>query len=217
MYKFKFVDIGEGLHEGVVGEIHVKKGDKIKEGDSLFIVETDKVNSEMPSPVDGIIDEVFIKTGETVHVGDVTFNIDDGSSNNEEESMPLKVTDPVDDSNASVVGEVKVSNDIKTFGNTTKPTAKIETIKLTTPVARRIAKDKGIDINKVTGSGPNGRVLIKDVEGVKTVDSPVAKATSQIQDATCPKKTIKQAVSLDGRREKITPIRKAIAKAMLNS
>jgi dihydrolipoamide dehydrogenase len=116
MFKFKFVDIGEGLHEGVVGEIYVKEGDTVVEGDTLFMVETDKVNSEMPSPVDGIVKKILIAKGETVHVGDDTFYIDDGSADEVEETPTKEIQ--IDESNASVVGEVKVSNDIKTFGIT---------------------------------------------------------------------------------------------------
>ena len=55
MYKFKFADIGEGLHEGVVAEIYKNVGDEVNEGDSLFSVETDKVTSDIPSPASGKI------------------------------------------------------------------------------------------------------------------------------------------------------------------
>ncbi|MFL1059795.1 biotin/lipoyl-containing protein, partial [Mycoplasmopsis synoviae] len=48
MYTFKFADIGEGLHEGVVAEIYVKVGQQVKEGDNLFSVDTDKVTSDIP-------------------------------------------------------------------------------------------------------------------------------------------------------------------------
>ncbi|VEU75773.1 pyruvate dehydrogenase E2 component [Mycoplasmopsis maculosa] len=83
MYKFKFADIGEGLHEGTVGDIFVKVGDKVNEGDSLFSVETDKVASDIPSPVTGIIKEIKMAKGDVIHVGQEIFVIDDGSSNNE--------------------------------------------------------------------------------------------------------------------------------------
>ncbi|WP_156933606.1 biotin/lipoyl-containing protein, partial [Mesoplasma grammopterae] len=55
MFKVKFADIGEGLTEGKVAEVLVKLGQEIKEGDALFFVETDKVNSEIPAPVGGKI------------------------------------------------------------------------------------------------------------------------------------------------------------------
>ncbi|MEG1821200.1 MAG: biotin/lipoyl-containing protein, partial [Malacoplasma sp.] len=81
MYKFKFADIGEGIHEGKVGEIFVKEGQPIKDGENLFIVETDKVTTEITSPTNGTISKILIKTGSTVHVGDEIFYIDDGVSN----------------------------------------------------------------------------------------------------------------------------------------
>ena len=53
MFEFKFADIGEGIHEGKLLEWLVEKGDTIENGDSLFLIETDKVNAEIPSPVAG--------------------------------------------------------------------------------------------------------------------------------------------------------------------
>src|SRR5690554_5654161 len=79
MYEFKFVDIGEGIHEGTVLEWKFKVGDKVKEGETLVIVETDKVNAELPSPVDGTIVSIGAQEGEEIHVGQVIVTIDDGS------------------------------------------------------------------------------------------------------------------------------------------
>ena len=53
MYEFKFADIGEGIHEGNILEWKFNEGDEVNEGDTLVIVETDKVNAEIPSPVSG--------------------------------------------------------------------------------------------------------------------------------------------------------------------
>ncbi|WP_406617415.1 dihydrolipoyl dehydrogenase [Mycoplasmopsis adleri] len=86
MYKFKFADIGEGLHEGTVGDVFVKEGMKINEGDSLFSVETDKVASDIPSPVSGVVKTVRIKKGDVIHVGDNVIDIDDGSGDSASES-----------------------------------------------------------------------------------------------------------------------------------
>lgn len=78
MYQFKFSDIGEGLHEGTVAEVYKKVGDTVKEGDSLFSVETDKMTSDIPSPVDGVIAEVLLDVGKVIHVGDVVYVINTG-------------------------------------------------------------------------------------------------------------------------------------------
>ena len=209
MYKFKFADIGEGLHEGTVGEILVKVGSTVVEGDSLFVVETDKVTSDIPCPVHGTIKEIHIKTGETVHVGDVTFTIDDGSGEAAAEEAPA-VEEKEEESAASVVGDIKVSNKLMTNDFSTKPTPSAnaggssKTV-LATPVARKVAKEKGINISEVTGSGPNGRVLVKDVEGhtggsSKSASTGVSAKAGFVASSTKP-----------------TGIRKAIARSMANS
>ena len=85
MYNFKFADIGEGIHDGVILSWKVQVGDKVNDGDTLCVIETDKVNAEIPSPVDGVIKELGAKEGETVHVGETLAMIDDGTSTAEPE------------------------------------------------------------------------------------------------------------------------------------
>ncbi|QGS52021.1 dihydrolipoyl dehydrogenase [Spiroplasma tabanidicola] len=106
MFKVKFADIGEGLTEGTVTEVFVKVGDKIKSGDSLFNVETDKVNSDIFAPVDGVIANILIKNGQEIKVGDVVIEINDGTGDE-----PVTVEQPAEE-NASVVGATPVSNDL---------------------------------------------------------------------------------------------------------
>ncbi|WP_029513744.1 biotin/lipoyl-containing protein [Mycoplasmopsis primatum] len=76
MFIMKFTDIGEGLHEGTIAEVFVKEGDVVKEGQNLFSVETDKMTSEIPAPVNGKIVKILIKPGQEVRVGDEIFNIE---------------------------------------------------------------------------------------------------------------------------------------------
>lgn len=80
MFEFKFNDIGEGLEEGKIAEILVKEGQSVKEGDSVFSVETDKVTTELPAPVSGVISKILVKTGDTVHVGTTIAYIEQGGS-----------------------------------------------------------------------------------------------------------------------------------------
>ncbi|QBF34680.1 biotin/lipoyl-binding protein [Mycoplasmopsis phocirhinis] len=77
MFRMKFTDIGEGLHEGTVAEVFVKVGDSVKEGDNLFTVETDKMTSEIPAPTTGVIAEVLIEPGQEIHVGEEIFVIEE--------------------------------------------------------------------------------------------------------------------------------------------
>lgn len=191
MYKFKFVDIGEGIHEGKVGEIFVKEGQNVKDGDNLFIVETDKVTTEITSPANGVINKVFIKTGDTVHVGQEIFYIDDGSSpvdlkvDDAKISASIKTTSEPstkEEGGASVVGEVVVSNKLlKNFGlqnKETKPPIITSKNILISPVARLIAIEQKIDLSQIIGTGPFGRILRKDIENVSQSISKFDKPTS---------------------------------------
>ncbi|NQZ65945.1 MAG: 2-oxo acid dehydrogenase subunit E2 [Mycoplasmatales bacterium] len=223
MYKFKFADIGEGLHEGVVAEIYKNVGDKVSEGDSLFSVETDKVTSDIPSPTEGVIKEVLMKVGDTIHVGDEIYHIDNGSGESapaEEDKNPQKSSEEA----ASVVGDIKVSNeiiDLSSMKSSSKAqkgdirkgkvgsSVRLQDGKLITPFARSLAAEKGIDLSNVQGSGSNGRILVKDIENFKGAPSP---QTNQVNSAAAPVKSSSEDV-----RVKVAPIRKAIASAMKTS
>lgn len=202
MYKFKFVDIGEGLHEGKVGEIFKRVGDTVKEGDDLFLVETDKVTTEIPSPVTGKIVWMSFKEGQTIHVGEEIYHFEtaDGEKN---DTSPKADEDKKKDEGASVVGEVKVSNVVVDLNNMTAQSNVISKKVLSTPLARSLAAKMNIDINNVKGSGYNGRVLIADIHNFNNGSTYLPQSVNS--------KTVSD------KRVKVTSMRKAIAKAMSNS
>ena len=241
MYKFKFADVGEGLHEGIVATIHVKVGDSVKDGDDLFTVETEKVTTEIASPVNGVIKKILISEGQTIHVGDIIFEIDDGSKEQiTKADKPIKKDSPVQtDESASVVGEVKVSNEslpdifspttrkkpvINKPSLTTTPSSSLEktgTIVqgvpiLTTPIARLIAKKLGVNINDVKGTGPQGRVLKVDVENYATKLQPTGEITQDKTYASIPT-TSRISIEKKEERVKVTTLRSSIASILKNS
>lgn len=201
MYDFKFADIGEGIHEGQILKWLYKEGDIIKEGETLVIIETDKVNAEIPSPVNGKIIKLGAKEGETINVGETLVLIDDGSKNTVDEKLNKE-------ENAGVVGEIEVSSNViassQEIASETTTSAKA----LATPVARKLAADLGLDINQISGSGENGRVLKEDIyqanNKAETIfqDKPVAKSQSIHENIT---------------RVPITKLRKAIVNSMVQS
>ena len=75
---FKLPDLGEGIHEGEVIDVLVSVGDKVEDGQTVMVVETDKATTEIPSPVTGVVRAIHFKPGDMVHVGDVlmTFSED---------------------------------------------------------------------------------------------------------------------------------------------
>ena len=167
MYDLKFADIGEGIHEGQILKWYYKVGDKVKEGETLVVIETDKVNAEIPSPVDGTIVKLGAEVGEIIHVGETLVIIDDGSgasldNQTEEKDDPKK--EVVDEEGAGVVGELEVSDEViasATHQETTQTPKQI----LATPLARKLAHDLGVDITKVIGTGENNRVMKTDILG----------------------------------------------------
>lgn len=221
MYSFKFADIGEGIHEGKVGEILVKEGDPVVDGKDLIVVETDKITTPIASPVNGVISKILIKEGDTIHVGQELFLIDtDGSSKTSTTEVTTKQeeiskVEPKKEESASVVGEVKVSNDLlPSFGSqvtshSTQTTSKKDV--LASPVARALAIEKNIDISTINGTGPLGRVLKDDVLAhIGSSSNTSIKVEAKSTPVSAP--IVKGDTPVE-----TTSMRKAIAKAMKDS
>ena len=178
MYDFKFADIGEGIHEGVILEWKFKVGDTVGEGETIVIIETDKVNAEIPSPTSGVITKLGPNVGETIHVGETIAVIEDGSKS-KSSSEPIAEGD--EENAAGVVGTIEVSSEVIASSNEHEGSTVNTTSKkvLATPVARKLAKDLGVDIQTIKGTGANGRVMKADIyqakETLKTPDVPAIK------------------------------------------
>jgi pyruvate dehydrogenase E2 component (dihydrolipoamide acetyltransferase) len=205
-YIFNFPDIGEGLEEGTVLEWYVKVGDKVKVGDPLVKMETDKVAADIPSPKNGILVATFGKVGETIKVGNPLVEIlIEGASVNavkeEEKAATVVGTMELADENSVLPSSNEGREEEKTDNSTLH--RKI----LATPVARALAKELGIDINKIDGSGPSGRVIRQDIETFHAQQNqqPDDLLVQQHQDLS------------DVTYEPLTQIRKTIAKNMHSS
>lgn len=228
MYDFKFADIGEGVHEGVILKWNFKQGDKVKEGETLVIIETDKVNAEIPAPVDGTINKLGAQEGETINVGETLVLIDDGSGaaepkkeekqeevkeekqESKEESKKASISEEDEDEPQGVIGEIEVSGAVMAASNEHSGAKKESTTNkrvLATPVARQMAKDLGVDIKLIEGSGENGRILKEDIQ--KAANS---KSESKSQTYTMP--NVKVSTEGDVELVKISKLRKAIVNAM---
>jgi len=230
MYDFKFSDIGEGLHEGQILKWFFKVGDKVKEGDVLCVVETDKVNAEIPAPVTGIITKLGAQVGQTIHVGETLVMIDDtgkGASPvasapaskaevKKEAAKPEVKKQAAEEKGAAVVGEVVVSNDViassnEGFENSSVVVASSNAKVLATPVARKMAADLKVDLSKLKGSGESGRVMKADIQAAAKYQGSTSTGTSSVSFAAPSMPTLPK----DGvKRVKISKLRQAIVKAM---
>lgn len=218
MVEFKFPDIGEGIHEGVLLQWFVKAGDMVKEGDSLCEVETDKVNAELPAPATGIIKETKGEIGNTIFVGDVLVVIETEEASGQDK----KVKEAVDEGNAGVVGELEVSDEVMSVsdeGRTSAGTNKGEKRVLATPVARKMAYDLGVNLQDIDGTGPMGRIMKIDIQRAydwqKSPDE--AKGTSSLNSTNSD--GIADTLHSVGQQEmiKLSSLRRTIARRMTES
>lgn len=216
-FEFQFPDIGEGLDEGVIMKWLVEEGDDINEGDSLAEVETDKVTTEIPSPKTGKVLELKFNEGDTINVGQVfiTIEIEGQAASETTETVEVEV---VEEETAGVVGEVIASSEVippSTEEVSLRARPAKETKVLATPVARKMAKDLGVDIATVIGSGPNGRVMKEDIQKAKDqLSTPEAKAVPEAKVAPTPTASPPQD---NEERIPLSSIRKTISKRMTES
>jgi len=172
-YIFKFPDIGEGLEEGIIIEWLVKKGQKVESGDSLVTMETDKVVTDIPSPKTGTLVTLFGGEGETIHVGDALVEIEIEGVEGEdaiEEVAKGSDLDAIKEEGAGVVGTLEIAGNSAILSSskegvetTSSEVSQTRKKAVATPVSRALAKDLGIDINKVKGTGPASRVVKADI------------------------------------------------------
>lgn len=231
MIEFKFPDIGEGIAEGKLLKWMVNTGDKVKEGDTLFLVETDKVNAEIPSPASGTIVELMAKEGDIIYVGHVIVKINDGTETSEEEKpVNTEKLNEGKEENAGVVGAIEVSSEVIESSDENKQEDSEEQSKvLATPVARKLAKDLGLDIRIIKGTGPAGRVMKEDIYNANKRDEAGSKKITEVSDINTIKEEnirteVRKAVevpklNITGEVERVplTTIRKTIAKNMVLS
>lgn len=211
-YIFKFPDIGEGLEEGKIIEWYVQKGESISSGDALLKMETDKVVTDIPSPKSGVIAQLFGSVGETVKVGNALVEIETEAADTDTTQVATSEA-VVEEKGFGVVGTIEVAGDgaYLPAGNeglssaSSSPAAKKV---LATPVARAMAKERGIDINIVPGTGPAGRVTSKDIDRYNRID----KTTQDKQNQPEKLSPISHTEVVP-----ISQIRKTIAKNMLRS
>jgi len=153
--EFKLPDVGEGVAEGELVSWKVSPGDTVSEGDIVAEVETDKALVEVPSRYDGTVKELFAEEGEIVPVGDViiSFDVDEGPEAGDTEAEAPDIEgepgEPADEA----------ETDTEEAATAETPEGRV----FAPPAARRLARELGVDIADVEGSGPGGRVSEQDV------------------------------------------------------
>jgi len=156
MREFKLPDVGEGVAEGELLEWHVEVGDRVTEDQVVAEVETDKAVVDVPSPVNGTVRELRADPGDVIPVGDViiTFDVDGESEAGDtvdDAAAEAEAGDAVTTAEAGDVAADDTGNG-QSGGRVFAP-----------PSARRLARELDVDIGRVDGSGPGGRITEADV------------------------------------------------------
>ena len=179
IFAFKLPDIGEGVVEGEVVEWMVSVGDTVKEDDPILSVMTDKATVEIPSPTDGVVKSLVGEPGTILAVGQVCIEFETDGEGTPVEEAPEPVEEVVEEapeSEPEPVEEEATPEPTPAPAPTPVVVAAPGARPLASPAVRQRARESGIDLSTVTGSGPAGRITHGDLESWKAAGSPVAAA-----------------------------------------
>ena len=186
-YEFKLPDLGEGLTEGEIARWLVAEGQEVAEDDPLVEIQTDKTTVEIPSPAAGKVAQILVGEGEVVPVGTVLVVIGDADGHTGEAGMASSrhrkrrlsgAAQPPGQAQGQSLGPVQ--------------TGRVQA----TPLVRRIARELGVELSSVAGTGPNGRVTEEDVRGAATAEG------------------LSPGQGPEGRREPLRGVRRLVAEHM---
>ncbi|WP_313801457.1 dihydrolipoamide acetyltransferase family protein [Cytobacillus sp.] len=221
-FEFKLPDIGEGIHEGEIVKWFVKSGDKVQEDDVLCEVQNDKAVVEIPSPVAGTVEEIKVGEGTVATVGQVLITFDAPGY----ENLKFKgdEEEPTREETASVASQQETQQPEAEKQETALAEVDSNRRVIAMPSVRKYARDHGVDIHQVAGSGKNGRVVKADIDSFLNGDAVGKSQEAPEQEAAAPQESKSPQASIaipQGQypetREKMSGIRKAIAKAMVKS
>ena len=164
---------------GVISKWHVKNGDSVKKGQVLFDMETDKSAIEIDAPADGTINNIETETGKPTNIGAIVAMIYAAG----EAVTAIVPPTPVIPAQAGIHPSPVVAMDSRLRGNDDLGGIRA------TPLARRLARQKKLDLSAVKGSGPRGRIVASDIESYKVaapamaISAPDASATFAMYQA----------------------------------
>jgi len=206
--EIKVPELAESITEGTIAQWLKQPGETVEKGEFIVELETDKVNVEVISEEAGVVQEHLAQEGDTVEVGQVIAIVGEGSGETaapKTEEAPQKAEEPA--KTEAPAAQVPVAEDKAAEEQSSSDRT------IASPAARKLAREKGIDLAAITPVDPMGRVRVQDVEahGSKPAAStPAAKAEA-------PKAAAPSSDEENGRvvREKMTRRRQTIAKRLL--
>ena len=214
----KMPALGESVTEGTVSSWLKAVGDTVEADEPLLEVATDKVDTEVPSPASGVLLEIRVPEDETVEVGTVLAIIGDPSEAGSAPAPAAPAPQAAPEPPAPAPAPAPAAP---------APVSTGASGSYVTPIVRKLAKDKGVDLSTVTGTGVGGRIRKQDVEAAAKAAEEARAATAApapAAEASAPAAAAKPAsakpeadTTLRGRTEKMSRLRQVIADRMIDS
>ncbi|WP_084583062.1 pyruvate dehydrogenase complex dihydrolipoamide acetyltransferase [Sphingomonas azotifigens] len=224
--EIKMPALSPTMEEGTLAKWLVKEGDTVKSGDLLAEIETDKATMEFEAVDEGVIGKILVAEGtDNVKVGTVIAVIA-GEGEDVSSATAAPAPSPTPAPAPAPAASAAAPTPTPAPAPAAQPAAATGSRVKASPLARRIAADKGVELSTVTGSGPNGRIVKADVEGAKPGAAPAAAPAAA---AAAPAPTAAPAAapaetkavwfddSIPHEEEKLSNIRKTIARRLTES
>ena len=217
--------LGESVTEGTFTQWLKNVGDTVEVDEPLLEVSTDKVDTEIPSPVAGVLTKILVDEDETVEIGDQIALIG-GSDAAPAESAPAEPEPAAEEPEQAESEPEPAPSKREQDSEGTAPSVDVETLSGTgrasgtdagteayvTPLVRKLANEHRVDLSRVSGTGVGGRIRKQDV--LKAAEEQKAASSAPAASA---RRTVSSDTSLRGRTEKLSRLRKSIADRMVES
>ena len=203
--------LSDTMTEGTLIRWLVKVGDKVDVGDPLAEVETDKATMEMVAFDEGTIGAIYMDEGTKSPVGEtLAVIIEDGEDVPDKPAASDQASSKNDDSESKESNDAEEPGPIETETNESSSTDNSDGKRIkASPLAKKIAKSKGVDLSKIKGSGPGGRIVKKDIETAGSISTQPAPST--------PAAKPKQKLTEEDQRIALSGMRSIIAQRLLES
>ncbi|MBO6586031.1 MAG: pyruvate dehydrogenase complex dihydrolipoamide acetyltransferase [Gracilimonas sp.] len=210
--KIEMPKLSDTMEEGVIASWNVSEGDKVQAGDIIAEVETDKATMEVEAFDEGTVLKILVGEGDAVPLGglmavlgeegedisDILDGAGSDSSSSKEEVKETASSEKEETTSESSSGLTSPKSEPST--DSTSDNGRIKA----SPLARNMAEDRGIDLGRVDGSGPGGRIIKADIENYKESAQPAAASAPSFK-------------SLESREVKVSQMRKTIARRLSES
>ncbi len=217
MVEVKFPDVGEGITEGTLVKWLVKAGDDVKADQAVAEIETDKAIVEIPTPKAGKISKLYGKEGDVIKVGSILASVAlPGEEVKIPETKPAEIKPPAAKPPEAKPVEIKPAEVKPPVIKPPEKPPEMPGRVLATPSTRRLARELGVDIYKVAGSGPGGRVTDEDVRKLGGAKPPEARPPELKPPEAIPPEAAPEMKALE-ERIPIKGVRKVIAENMVRS